>query len=376
MGLGRVIERLMSRADQLPCPVAVHTGDGTTKIGDGEPQVHVHVHNGAGMKALGSLDQLRIIEAYMRGDLDIEGDFIKAMSFQDLLDDNSLWIKTWRKLQPKLLGRARCNPDWIQKHYDSDNLQLVVAERDFHTYTPGIYESDDDTMEEGGRRKLQFAFDSLGLRPGDRVLDVGCGWGGFLRFCARRGVHVTGITLSRDQHRFTEERIREEGIDGEVLYQDFFTYEPEERYDGISMMGVIEDLSDYGAVVERIRRWVEPGRRVYLDFASATDPDPTASFITKYVWPGAFRMVYMPELIAELVESPFEIVSLHNDRRNYYLWARKGFQRWLDHKAEAIERVGEEVWRLWSVLFAGTASVMSHPSRQASAYRMVLELPE
>lgn len=376
MGLNRVIEKLASRTDHLPCPVAVHTPDETTTLGDGEPEVHVHVRNGNGLQALSSLDQLRIIEAYVRGELDIEGDMIKAMSFQDFLGDNRFWIKAWRKLQPALLGRPRCNPEWIQKHYDSNNLQLLVAERDFHTYTPGIYESDDDTMEQGARRKLQFAFDALGLQPGDRVLDVGCGWGGFIRFCARRGVRVTGITLSRDQHRFTQEKIREEEIDAEVLYQDFFTYEPETRYDGISMMGVIEDLSDYPAIVDRVRQWVEPGRGVYLDFASANDPDPTASFITKYVWPGAFRMVYLPELISAVVESPFEIASLHNDRRNYHLWARKGFRRWLDCKAEAVERAGEEVWRLWTILFAGTASVMDRPSREASAYRMVLELPD
>ncbi|RKZ93648.1 MAG: hypothetical protein DRR19_00380 [Candidatus Parabeggiatoa sp. nov. 1] len=86
------------------------------------------------------------------------------------------------------------------------------------------------------------------------------------------------------------------------------------------MMGVIEDLSDYQRVMKRISKWVMPGGRVYLDFASEKKPFGTRSFITQYVWPGTFRLVFMPQFIDAVRESLFEIINILNDRRNYYLW--------------------------------------------------------
>ena len=371
------IESVSSRSDQFPCTAALHLFDGQTIVlGDDDPAVHLYVRNRNGLKALGSLNQLAIIEAYMRGDIDIEGDLIRAMSFQEVLNDSNLWIRTWRWLKPMFLGRVRCNPEWIQKHYDSNNIQLIHADREYNTYTPGIYDDEFDTLEEGAARKLGFAFDSLNLKAGDRVVDIGCGWGGFLRYAARRNTKVTGITLSKDQLEYTRERIGEEGIEGDVLYQDFFTYQPSEPFDGISMMGVMEDLSDYARVMNRLPHLLKPGGRVYLDFAAAKEPDPTSSFITKYVWPGTFRMVYMPELMQAIVKSPFEIVGLYNDRRNYHLWAKKGLDRWIEQRSQITEMTDDATWRMFAILSAGTSSVMDRRSHCATAFRMVLELPE
>ncbi len=147
----------------------------------------------------------------MRGDLDIDGDAVRAMWFRNLLSDDRLWIKTWRRLQPLLLGREKLNPDWIAKHYDSGNIQLFVVDRDYRAYTPGIFVSEDDTLETSTKRKYDFAFEQLGLKEGDEVLDVGHGWGGFLQYCSGRGVRGQGITLSKDQLGYVTNLIASEG---------------------------------------------------------------------------------------------------------------------------------------------------------------------
>ena len=116
-----------------------------------------------------------------------------------MLEDNNWWIRIWRHLQPLLMGREKLNPQWIAKHYDSGNIQLFAADQDYNTYTPGIYTHDGDTLEAGAERKLEFAFNNLELKTNDRLLEIGCGWGGMMRYCARRGVIVTGITLSKNQ---------------------------------------------------------------------------------------------------------------------------------------------------------------------------------
>jgi cyclopropane-fatty-acyl-phospholipid synthase len=368
------IGRLLSRGTALPCSFRVHTPSGTTTVGNDAPEFDLYIRNEAGMSALRSVSELRIADAYVRGDIDLEGNVVKAMWLRDLLSDRNVWLKIWRRLQPLLVGHERLNPAWIAKHYDSKNVQLLALDRDYFAYTPGIYENDDETLEQSSQRKYEFAWDSLRLQEGQELLEIGCGWGGMTRFCASRGVKVTGITLSRDQLAFTQGIIDQHHLNASAHYQDFFTFQPGRRFDAISCMGVIEDLSDYPRVMTRFSELLKPGGRAYLDFAAGKVPVATSSFVTKYVWPGTFRMVYMPELMAAIDRSRIQLVGLYNDRHNYHLWARNGQRRWVENKARVIEQAGEEIYRLFNLLFMGTAGVMNNPSNEVSAYRLVLEL--
>jgi cyclopropane-fatty-acyl-phospholipid synthase len=370
------ISRLVSHA-QFQCSFRVHMPGGSTiAVGDGAPEFDLHIRNTDGMRALRSASELRIADAYVRGDLDLEGDVVKAMWLRNSLSDRNWWLKLWRRLQPLLVGRERLNPDWIAKHYDSNNVQLLALDQDYYAYTPGIYLNDDETLEQSSLRKYEFAWDSLGLKAGQELLEIGCGWGGMTRYCASRGVRVTGITLSKDQLGFTRQVISRYGLDAEAHYQDFFTFQPGRRFDAISCMGVIEDLSDYARVMTRFSELLKPGGRAYLDYAAGKVPFGTSSFITKYVWPGTFRMVYVPELLTAIDRSRMQLVGLYNDRRNYYLWARNGQRRWVENRAKVIAQAGEEIFRLFNLLFMGTAGVMNDPAQTVSAYRMVLELAE
>jgi cyclopropane-fatty-acyl-phospholipid synthase len=369
------IARLVARAANLPCAFRVQTPGGAAVVGQGEPQFELQIHNGRGLRALRSLNELRIADAYVRGDLDIEGDVIRAMWLRGALSDRNLWIRLWRRLEPMLVGREKLNPAWIAKHYDSANVQLFALDEDYHAYTPGIYETGEETLEESSHRKYQFAFDSLGLREGMELLEIGCGWGGMTRFAASRGVKVTAITLSRDQLAFTRELIAKHGFDAIAQYHDFFTFEPGRRFDAISCMGVIEDLSDYPQVMKRFAELLKPGARAYLDFAAGKVPFGTSTFITKHIWPGTFRMVYMPQLMEAIDRSELQLEALYNDRRNYYLWARNGHDRWVRNREQVIAAAGLETYRLFRLLFIGTAGVMSDPANGDTAYRMVLTRP-
>jgi cyclopropane-fatty-acyl-phospholipid synthase len=322
-----------------------------------------------------SLNGLRIADAYVAGDLDLEGDLLQALSYQEHLSDFHPGIYIWRRLHPILVGRPRTNPAWIALHYDAQNPQLHAADSVWHTYTPGIYETDEELLEPAAERKLAAAYEALRLKRGQRLLDIGSGWGGMLRYSAQRGVQVTGLTLSQKQKQYVEQLIAAEQLPAEVRYQDFFTYKPAERYDAISMMGVIEDLSDYRAVMRRLSGWVKPGGRIYLDFAAERRRFDTHSFVTKYVWPGTFRMVFMPEFVEAVRESPFELLRVDNDRRNYHLWARGMYERWQKKRTDIEAEHGERLWRIFLVLYAGVAMTMDRRSHSATAYRVLLELP-
>jgi cyclopropane-fatty-acyl-phospholipid synthase len=376
-GIAAAYRRLLEGAPaaNLPPFNIVFPNGARVEIGRGTAAFSFVARDERGVAAVASRDALTMAEAFMDEHLDIEGDLLAATRYVEVLGDTHLGIFLWRRLQPLLLGRERVNPEWIAKHYDSANAQLYATERDYDTYTPGEYEKDDDTLEAGAERKLAIAFEQLGLRRGDHLLEVGCGWGGMLRYAARRGVRVTGITLSRDQHAYVQRLIEDEKLDAEVHYQDFFTFEPGRTYDGVSSMGVIEDLSDYRRVLRRLERLVAPGKRVYFDFAASRTRFGTHTFVTRYVWPGTFRMVFMPELMEAIRESPFELTLVTNDRRNYYLWCKKFNERWAKNRAAVEAEYGKLTWRKFALLFAGTSAMMDWRSHAVTAYRVVLELP-
>lgn len=371
------IAGLLDSKSKLPLAFSIETPEGKgITIGREQPEFKIIIKNKNGLRALKSLNELKVAEAYINDDLDFEGDFIKAFSLRNALTDRNLWIKVWRRLAPLIFGRVKLNPEWVAKHYDLDNIQLLFIEDKYYTYTPGIYDSEYDSAEEGAERKLDAAFQSLRLKPDDSVLDIGCGWGGFLRFAASRGVHATGITLSQDQKQFVEDLIKENNLSAEVLYQDFFTFQPQKQYNGIVMMGVLEDLSDYRRVMNKLPSFLKPGGRIYIDFTASKKSYSTDSFTTKYVWPGTFRPVYMPQFIDAIRKSSFEIVAMYNDRQNYYRWSKMGHDRWLQKKEELLMKIDEQFWRMFRIILAGVADNMSNSSYFVTAYRMILEMPK
>ena len=356
-----------------PVPLLVRGPDGSEiTLGDGEPVMTITANDAIGLEAIDSRDELMIAEAYMAGSLDFEGDLIEGMAARDNLTTRSAPVIVKNHLLPMIKGRAEANKEWIATHYDMDNIQLYAVDRDYGVYTPGIYLDEDDSLEVGAERKLEAAFNSLRLSEGSRVLDVGSGWGGFLRYCSARGVDATGITLSQHQRDHAMKRLADDGLEAKVLYQDFFSYEPVEKFDGISLMGVFEDLAAYRKVMPRLARWLKPGGRVYADFAASGDRFGITSFVTKHIWPGRFRLVYMPQFIAAASKSGLDIVNIENDRRNYHLWAKKGMDRWQPQRDEIIAASSDKTYRLMTLLIAGTAEMFSPKSERATAYRVTL----
>jgi cyclopropane-fatty-acyl-phospholipid synthase len=342
------------------------------RVGAGDPEVVVTARTPAGLTALRRLRELAVIEAYLAGDIDIAGDLVRAMELRPMLRSDALTLRLWSVLKPAFRGRISTNPRTVATHYDSGNIQLLAIDDEFALYTPGVYVSDDESLELAARRKLENVYDGLGLAPGASVLDIGCGWGGWLRFCAERGVDVTGISLSRHQLQHARRELESRRVPGTVLYADFFSFAPDRRFDAISMMGVLEELSDYRLVLRRISEWLRPGGYVYLDFAAVAHRFQVSTFIAKYVWPGAFRMVHFPQVISAIDGSPLELVSVDEDRRNYYVWTRKVHDRWVERRDEAVAATDERTYRLMSLLGASTCFIMGPRSARATAYRVLL----
>ena len=143
---------------------------GVRTVGDGEPVFRATLRNDRAVKAVRSLDEGNLAEAYMRGDIDLDGDMLQPFALRASLDDRHLLTSAWRFLQPLLFGQVYTNKQAIKSHYDADQrLFLSFLDENQPAYSQGVYESDDESLATALERKFNYAVDRCELGPGKRV---------------------------------------------------------------------------------------------------------------------------------------------------------------------------------------------------------------
>jgi cyclopropane-fatty-acyl-phospholipid synthase len=295
--------------------LTVETPDGEVlAVGPDPSRTRVVVRSPAARAALEGGSPLAIAEAYLHGAIDIEGDFRQAIAVTDHLDMGRASrlheAINWGRY---LLDRRRFDRRSVAAHYDRPADFFTAWLDPTRSYTHGFYAGPDDDAETAQRRKLQFAIDALGLRPGSDVLDVGCGWGSFLEHAGRQGIRVHGITLSGEQHRFVSELIRAHQLPCTVTLVDFFDYVPTNEFDGAVFMGSLEHIPDYRYVARFLVRHLRPEARVYADFVTTREGRLAGAFLRKYIFPGITGYVEIGRLVSHLTMAGFNVTELADD---------------------------------------------------------------
>ena len=348
---------------------------GEDAAGGGEPAFTVQIVTEKGLAAMAAFDELAVAEAYMDGDLDIEGDLLTALKLRPVLGDpHPLKYLFSTYVEPFLFGQVRSDKRWIKTHYDVDpEFFLLWLDGKLRAYSHGFFADDGEPLAAGMERKFRYAFDACGIRPGQRVLDIGGGWGSFLQFAGEQGVHVTSITISDESEKIMRELIRSRGLAGcEVVKEHFLEYQGAEPFDAIVNLGVTEHLPDYRRTLAQYRRLLKPGCRVYLDaYSGARHGMP--SFISKWVYQGNTSPLCLEKYLAEVARNSFEVVVIKNDRHNYFLTCKKWAENLEAHRDEVIARWGRHLYRRF-VLYLWSAA-NSFENGTLSAHHMILQRP-
>jgi cyclopropane-fatty-acyl-phospholipid synthase len=343
-------------------------------FGEGEPVVEILVQDSKGLAALGRLDELAICEAYMAGNLDVVGDMLGFVGLRAALSDRHPLDYVWRRIVPWVIGRVATNRRAIAAHYEFDNdFYLEFLDTTTRCYSQALFKHDDETLETAQQRKMDFVIKSCALKPGDCVLDVGCGWGSFMEHACQLGIKVTGLTISHQSEKFVQALIDRLQLPARVLNQDFLRHEATESYDAIVILGVMEHLPDYPTVLQRIMRLLKPGGRVYLDASAFRQKHAKPTFISRYIFPGDHSFFCLHEFLSVVARTPLEVLAVYNDRHNYYLTCKA----WAEHleaaRDDIIRRWGEEQYRCFRLYLWG--STFAFLNRDMEAYRVILERP-
>jgi cyclopropane-fatty-acyl-phospholipid synthase len=356
-------------------PFALRAGGGPAhRLGDGEPAFTLVANDRRGAEALASLDQLAFTSAYLNGQIDIEGDFLAAIGLREFVTDRHPLKYAWRFVQPLLRGQVKSDEKWIAEHYDYDqDFYLLWLDGRHRCYSQAVFERDDEPLEDAMTRKLDFAIQAVGAKAGDRVLDIGGGWGAFAEHAGKRGIRVTSLTISRASEGFLKALIERESLPCQVLREHFYEHAPAAPYDAIVNLGVTEHLPDYRASLKKYGELLKPGGKLYLDASATRRKGGHAAFLEKYIYPGNGALMCLHEYLAEAARSPFRLRGVWDDNHSYYLTLR-GWATKLDAARDEIERRwGKDLYRKFQLYLWGAAE--GHRTERNQAYRVVLENP-
>jgi cyclopropane-fatty-acyl-phospholipid synthase len=268
-------------------------------------------------------------------------------------------LPRWRRVAEGVRHSMTRDAEVIHHHYDVSNAFYEHVLGPSMTYTCAVYPTADATLEEAQANKYELVARKLDLQPGQRLLDLGCGWGGMVRHAAREyGVHALGVTLSREQAAWAQQAIKEEGLDhlAEVRFMDYRHVE-ETGFDAISSIGLTEHIGvkNYPSYFGFIRDHLRPQGRLLNHCITRHDnvKRETGAFIDRYVFPDG-ELIGSGKIITEAQNAGLEVQHEENFRVHYAKTLAGWCQNLVDNWDACVAEVGEGTARVWGVYMAGS----------------------
>ena len=368
-------------------PIAIRGWDGS-QVGPADAPVLVVRSRSALRRLMWDPSELGFAQAYITGELDVEGDIAEGFR------------RVWRQAREHqlsgasvskrdrgrallaaarlgVIGRRPAVPDSqavmsgtlhsknrdraaIAHHYDLSNEFYALILDENMAYSSAYFEAPGQRIEAAQAAKLDLICRKLGLEPGMRLLDVGCGWGSLILYAAEHyGVRATGVTLSNRQREFVAKRVAERDLGDrvEVRLQDYRDVN-DAVFDAVSSIEMGEHVGQdqYPVYAATLFRQLRPGGRLLLQQMSRRgDAAPGGgAFIENYIAPD-MHMRPLPETLGFLADAGFEVRDVESIRE-HYVWT---VAAWIDtfesHYDEVVAMVGEETARVWRLYLVGGA---------------------
>jgi cyclopropane-fatty-acyl-phospholipid synthase len=381
---GKISEqRRVPTADlESPSPAAsfaVETRTGASWIvGRGTPQFVVRTADIRDWQRLLEAGLYRAAKAFVDGRFDIDGDIVAALRW---------WYANRRARGPSATARiaARWNPEsWLQTrrrarrniefHYDRSNAFYEQFLDRRLEYSAAYFANRSASLDDAQLAKLDYTLRKLDLQPGERFLDIGCGWGALVLHAAERfRALATGCTLSRRQFEYASKSLREAAM------SDFATIELTDyrqlpgTFDKIASIGMYEHVGRHrlGQYFRAVRNLMAPGALLLNSGIArpqtSVDDDGTA-FLRRFVFPGG-EIPFLTDVIYAAESAGLEILDVENLRYHYALTCARWVSRLQERRETCLSLVGAKTYRTWLLYLAG--SVVSFERGESELYQIL-----
>lgn len=310
---------------------------------------------------------LGLAESYMNGEIDFSGDLDVMFHLVHLNrqpGNTTVTGKLASAAMKKISGLRSKNAqkENIAAHYDLGNGFFSLWLDETLSYSSAYFEHPDDSLKQAQLNKIDLVLRKMRLQPGQRLLDIGCGWGWLIIRAARQyGVKALGITLSEEQYTETKKRIDREGLSEavEVRLLNYLDLAEDQSFDAVVSIGMFEHVGQahYQDYLGKVRDFLKPGGLSMLHTLTSLTETETNSWIKKYIFPGGY-IPSLREVVSLLPEYEFQVQQIESLRRHY----ARTLEIWhgnfsTDEVREKVGRMFDDKFiRMWSLYLQGAAS--------------------
>jgi cyclopropane-fatty-acyl-phospholipid synthase len=357
----RQFDKFVARMRDHAIPLRVRLWNGIEAALGDEPRVTFTIPSVASLRQLirPSLDRLGT--AYVEGKLEVEGKLSDILQVAVRLATHAA---PRGRRGPRMFRHTRAgDAEAIRYHYDVSNEFYGLWLDPNMVYSCAYFRSPDDSLEAAQIQKIDHILHKLRVKPGDRLLDIGCGWGALIMRAAEKfGAQAVGITLSQNQYDLAKERITAAGLADrcEVRLEDY--RDVTGKFDRIASVGMFEHvgLKHLGGYFTKIRDLLQDNGTVMNHGITSGDPDSAESplgasdYIERYVFPHG-ELPHISRTLYEMCEAGLEPVDVENLRRHYALTLTHWSDRFEANGEQLRKIAGDKRWRIWRMYLAGCA---------------------
>jgi cyclopropane-fatty-acyl-phospholipid synthase len=355
-----LLRQMLRALGDPPIGLVAWTGEEVSPAGT-NPEFRVHIRDRWALWGLVLNPELYFGDALSAGRLEVEGDLVRFLETQyrasATRSGTSIYhSKLWQWINRPGENSVVAARDNIYHHYDIGNsFYALWLDREMQ-YTCAYFPTPTASLEEAQLAKLEHVARKLHLRPGETVVEAGCGWGGLARYLARHhGVSVKAYNISREQVAYARERARAEGLDDRVEYIEDDYRHVTGQFDAFVSVGMLEHAGQryYPALGEVLDRCLKPWGRGLIHTIGRNRARPLNAWIERRIFPGAYPPT-LQELTAILEPWSFSVLDVENLRLHYARTLEHWLRRFDAHRDEIKAMFDENFLRSWRLYLAGS----------------------
>ncbi|RGY97588.1 cyclopropane-fatty-acyl-phospholipid synthase family protein [Clostridium sp. AM58-1XD] len=342
-------------------PFLVRFGSHDYRMGEGNPVFTVDFKKTIPASRLLTSTSLALGEAYMDGDLEVDGDLYEALDhFLGQIGKFSMDENALKKLIHTSTSKKNQEKE-VTSHYDLGNDFYKLWLDETMSYSCAYFRNEQDTLYEAQVNKVDYILKKLYLKKDMTLLDIGCGWGFLLIEAAKKyGIKGTGITLSREQYNEFKQRIQKEGLEDrlEVLLMDYRDLPKSGRkFDRVVSVGMAEHVGreNYHLFIDCVNECLKDGGLFLLHFISGLKEYPGDPWIKKYIFPGGM-IPSLREMISCMADDNFHTLDVEDLRLHYNKTLLCWEENYRNHIDEVKEMFDDKFVRMWELYLASCAA--------------------
>ena len=311
------------------------------------------------------------VERYINGDIKVSGDLQAFLRRKEEFINHRMTLDQMKFLvggfiPSVLVHTPAADRKTVTFHYDRGNDFFQAFLGEVMIYTSAFFATPDDTLEDAQRRELEVVAEKIQLKQGERLLDIGCGWGTLVAHMAEHhGADATGVTLAARQAEFGTDRIQKKGLTDKarILTMDYRQI-PKERWNKITVLEMAEHvgIQHFQKFMRQLNAMLEDDGLLFLQIAGlrrnwTAEDFNWGLFMSKYVFPGADASMPLSFVCKNLEKAGFEIHSVENSGIHYSLTIERWYRNWLKNREAVVKAYGEKWFLLWEVFLAWSVVV-------------------